>query len=75
MVPNADVLPAAQANMLASVSKGLMSNPANQPWLLYGLGGIVAVMLFMGNIPMLAFALGMYLPIGLNMAVLAGACW
>ncbi len=73
MVSNERVLPAPQANMIAAVSKGLMSDPANQPWLLYGLGGLVAVMLLMSGIPMLAFALGMYLPIGINMAVLAGA--
>ncbi len=73
MVSNERVLPAPQANMIAAVSKGLMSDPANQPWLLYGLGGVVAIMLLMAGVPMLAFALGMYLPIGINMAVLSGA--
>jgi putative OPT family oligopeptide transporter len=72
-VSNDKVLPAPQANMLAAVSKGLMSDPANQPWLLYGLGGMVAILLFMAGVPMLAFALGMYLPLAINMAVLAGA--
>jgi hypothetical protein len=73
LISNQAQLPAPQANMLAAVSRGLMDDPANQPWLLYGLGGIVAVMLFMAGVPMLAFALGMYLPISINMAVLAGA--
>lgn len=73
MVSNTQVLPAPQANMLAAVSKGLMTDPSNQPWLLYGLGGLVAIMLYMAGMPMLAFALGMYLPISINMAVLAGA--
>ncbi len=73
-ISNEKMLPAPQANMLAAVSRGLMEDPANQPWLLYGLGGIVAVMLFMSGVPMLAFALGIYLPIYINMAVLAGAC-
>ena len=73
MVSNDKVLPAPQANMLAAVSKGLMSDPANQPWLLYGIGGLVAVLLFMAGVPMLAFALGMYLPLSINLAVLAGA--
>jgi putative OPT family oligopeptide transporter len=73
MVSNQEVLPAPQANMIAAVSKGLMEDPANQPWLLYGLGAGIAVMLYMAGIPMLAFALGMYLPIGINAAVLAGA--
>lgn len=73
MVSNTAVLPAPQANMIAAVSKGLLDNPANQPWLLYGLGGAVAVMLYMAGVPMLAFALGIYIPIDINMAVLAGA--
>jgi len=73
MVSNTKVLPAPQANMMAAVSKGLLDNPANQPWLLYGLGGFVAIMLYMAGVPMLAFALGIYIPIPINMAVLAGA--
>jgi putative OPT family oligopeptide transporter len=73
LVSNEAVLPAPQANMIAAVSRGLLSDPASQPWLIYGLGGIVAVVLFMAGIPMLAFALGIYLPIGINIAVLAGA--
>ena len=73
MVSNEKVLPAPQANMIAAVSRGLIDNPANQPWLLYGLGAAVALLLLMAGTPMLAFALGMYLPIGINMAVLAGA--
>jgi putative OPT family oligopeptide transporter len=73
MVSNTKVLPAPQANMIAAVSKGLLDNPANQPWLLYGLGGCVAIMLYMAGLPMLAFALGIYIPIPINMAVLAGA--
>jgi putative OPT family oligopeptide transporter len=72
-LPNDKVLPAPQANMIAAMSKGLMADPANQPWLLYALGGVVAVLLLMAGVPMLAFALGMYLPIFINMAVLAGA--
>ena len=73
MVSNTKVLPAPQANMIAAVSKGLLADPANQPWLLYGLGGFVAIMLYMAGVPMLAFALGIYIPIPINMAVLAGA--
>ncbi len=72
-ISNTDQLPAPQANMIAAVSRGLLSDPAKQPWLLYGLGGIVALVLFMAGVPMLAFALGMYLPIQINMAVLLGA--
>ena len=73
MVSNRAVLPAPQANMIADVSRGLMEDPSAQPWLFYGLGGIVAFVLLMAGVPMLAFALGMYLPISLNLAVLGGA--
>ncbi len=72
-VSNTQVLPAPQANMIAAVAKGLLTDPSNQPWLLYGLGGIVAIVLYLAGVPMLAFALGMYLPISINLAVLAGA--
>jgi hypothetical protein len=72
MVSNQEVLPAPQANMLAVIVKGLMSD-AQQPYLLYALGGVVAIMLYMAGVPMLAFALGMYLPIFINVPVLFGA--
>jgi len=71
LISNTDVLPAPQANMMAAIINGLMSK-GEQPYLLYSLGGLVAVLLWMASVPMLAFALGMYLPIGINMAVLAG---
>ncbi len=73
LISNTEDLPAPQANMIAAVSRGLLSDPAKQPWLLYGMGAIMAIVLYMGAVPMLAFALGMYLPIFINMAVLFGA--
>jgi len=72
-IANDKVLPAPQANMMAAVSKGLLSDPASQPWLLYGLGGLLAIVLWMAGVPMLAFALGIYLPIYINLPVLFGA--
>lgn len=72
LISNTEVLPAPQANMLAAITNGLMSNAA-QPVLLYGLGGLIAILLYMAGVPMLAFALGMYLPISINLAGLAGA--
>jgi hypothetical protein len=49
----------------------------DQPYLLYALGGMIAIMLEMLKVPPLAFALGMYLPFQINMAVFAGgfAAW
>jgi putative OPT family oligopeptide transporter len=72
LVSNSTVLPAPQANMLAAITEGLMSN-SEQPLMLYAFGGLIAIVLYMAGVPMLAFALGMYLPISINMPVLAGA--
>ncbi|MBD3288012.1 hypothetical protein GF337_04345, partial [candidate division KSB1 bacterium] len=49
----------------------LMSNEP-VPWMLYGLGVIIAIMLEMVGVAPLAFALGMYLPIQLNVPLLIG---
>jgi putative OPT family oligopeptide transporter len=69
---NDKVLPSPQANMIAAVSRGLLEDAANQPWLLYGLGGFMAIALYMAGVPMLAFALGMYIPVFTNIAILGG---
>ncbi len=71
MVSNEDVLPAPQANMIAAVVRGLMTG-GEQPYLLYGLGAIISLLITMAGMPTLAFALGMYLPISINAVVLAG---
>jgi len=71
LMSNTEVLPAPQANMLAAIIKGLMSGAA-QPVLLYVLGGLIAIMLYLAGVPMLAFALGMYLPISITSAQLFG---
>ena len=67
---NPDV-PAPQGNLMAVIIKSLMSNQP-VPWLLYGLGVLIALMLEMVGVPPLAFALGMYLPIELNVPLLIG---
>lgn len=71
LVSNEDVLPAPQANMIAAVVKGLMTG-GEQPYLLYALGALISILATLAGIPTLAFALGMYLPISINAAVLAG---
>jgi len=64
-------LVAPQANAMAAVIQPLMSNqPA--PWMLYVAGAFMALILTMINVPALAFALGMYLPLELNTPLLAG---
>ncbi|MEE4311091.1 MAG: oligopeptide transporter, OPT family [candidate division KSB1 bacterium] len=69
-VVNPDV-PAPQGNLMAAIISSLMANEP-VPWLLYGLGVIIAIMLEMVGVPPLAFALGMYLPIQLNVPLLVG---
>lgn len=64
-------LVAPQANAMAAVIQPLMSNqPA--PWMLYLAGAFMALILTMIDVPALAFALGMYLPLELNTPLLAG---
>jgi putative OPT family oligopeptide transporter len=64
-------LPAPQANAMAAIIQPLMSNqPA--PWMLYIAGACIALILAMINVPVLAFALGMYLPQEINTPLLIG---
>lgn len=71
LVSNEDVLPAPQANMISAVVKGLMGGE-EQPYLLYGIGGILSIIVTILGLPTLAFALGMYLSISLTSAQLVG---
>jgi putative OPT family oligopeptide transporter len=65
-------LPAPQPNAMAAVLSSLMGGQET-PWLLYALGGLIALLVEMVGVSALAFALGMYLPIELNSPILAGA--
>jgi putative OPT family oligopeptide transporter len=67
-----DPMPAPQANAMAAVIGSVMST-AEAPWLLYGVGAVIALIVEMLGISALAFALGMYLPIELNSPILFGA--
>ena len=69
--PESEVLVAPQANAMAAVIKTLMSNEP-VPWLLYGVGALVAMTMQMIGVPSLAFALGMYIPQELNTPLLIG---
>ena len=71
MVSNPD-LPAPQGNLMATIVSSVMGGE-QQAVILFLLGGIIAVMLEMATVPALAFGLGMYLPIEINMAVFFGA--
>ena len=64
-------LAAPQANAMAAVIDPLM-NGIGAPWLLYGIGGVLAIVLTLLRIPALAFALGMFIPMELNIPLLVG---
>ena len=64
-------LAAPQANAMAAVIEPLM-NGVEAPWLLYGIGAVLAIVLNFCNIPALAFALGMFIPLELNIPLLVG---
>ena len=55
-------LAAPQANAMAAVIEPLMSG-VGAPWLLYGIGAVLAIILTLCKIPALAFALGMFIPL------------
>ena len=64
-------LVAPQANAMAAVIQPMM-NGGNAPWLLYGIGAVIAVVLNFLGVPALAFCLGMFIPIDLNLPLLVG---
>ncbi len=64
-------LAAPQANAMAAVIDPLM-NGVGAPWLLYGIGAALALVLTYFNVPALAFALGMFIPLELNLPLLVG---
>ena len=64
-------LVAPQANAMAAVIEPLMSG-GGAPWVLYGIGAIISIALTFFGIPALAFSLGMFIPLELNLPLLAG---
>ena len=66
-----NALVAPQANAMAAVIQPLM-NGGGAPWVLYGIGALIAIVLTMCKIPALPFALGMFIPIDLNLPLLVG---
>ena len=66
-----DSLAAPQAHAMAAVIEPLMQG-AGAPWLLYGVGALMAILLTWAKIPALAFALGMFIPMELNVPLLVG---
>lgn len=68
---NSDVMAAPQARAMAAVIEPLMSGQGAN-WLLYGIGALIAVILNWCGVSALAFALGMFIPLQLNLPLIVG---
>lgn len=66
-----NALVAPQANAMAAVIEPLMSG-GGAPWLLYGIGAIISIALAFLGVPALAFSLGMFIPLELNLPLMVG---
>ncbi|MCI0451697.1 MAG: oligopeptide transporter, OPT family [Candidatus Latescibacteria bacterium] len=65
------LLDAPQAAIMKALVEGFMSHDPI-PYILFGAGAMVTIMMEMLGVPALIFALGMYLPLYLNSPALAG---
>lgn len=63
-------IPAPQATLMSMVVKGVMT--AQLPWAFVLVGAVFGVMCELMGIPVLAFALGLYLPIHLSAGIMVG---
>ena len=64
-------LAAPQANAMAAVIDPLM-NGVGAPWALYAIGAAIAIALTLCRVPALPFALGMFIPLSLNVPLVVG---
>ena len=65
-----DELPAPQATLMKMIVEGVMS--ADLPWNLVFIGVFIAVLIEVIGIPVLPFAIGVYLPVHLNACIMVG---
>lgn len=63
-------LPAAQASLMKMVVEGVMSG--NLPWTLVFVGVFIAIVVEVLGVPVMPFAIGLYLPIHLSTPIMAG---
>jgi len=65
-----DELAAPQATLMKMIVEGVMEN--NLPWGLVIIGAVIAVVVELVGIPVLPFAIGVYLPVHLNACIMVG---
>ncbi len=63
-------IPAPQATLMKSVVEGVMNG--DLPWILIILGAVIAIIVEVLGVPVLAFAIGLYLPIHLSAPIMVG---
>lgn len=63
-------LPAPQATLMKMIVEGVMDG--NLPWTLVGIGAFIAIIVEILGIPVLPFAIGLYLPIHLSTPMMVG---
>ncbi|MBS6545772.1 MAG: oligopeptide transporter, OPT family [Butyricicoccus pullicaecorum] len=63
-------LPAAQASLMKMVVEGVMGG--NLPWALVFIGVFIALVIEILGVPVMPFAIGLYLPIHLSTPIMAG---
>ena len=63
-------IPAAQATMMKMLVEGIMN--ADLPWALILIGVFIAVVVEILKVPVMPFAVGMYLPFSLSAGIMAG---
>ena len=63
-------IPAAQATMMKMLVEGIMN--ADLPWALIFIGVFVAIVVEILKVPVMPFAVGMYLPFSLSAGIMAG---
>lgn len=65
-----NVMPAPQATLMSMVVEGVISG--NLPYTLVGVGALLGIAMIVLGIPVLPFALGVYLPLSLSTATMVG---
>lgn len=60
-----------QANLMSTLTSGIMSG--NLPWVMIIVGIVIALVLFILNLPIMTIAIGFYLPISTTSIILVGA--
>ncbi|MBQ7066962.1 MAG: oligopeptide transporter, OPT family [Lachnospiraceae bacterium] len=63
-------LPAPQATLMKMIVEGVMGG--NLPWTLVGIGAFIAIIVEVLGIPVLPFAIGLYLPVHLSTPMMVG---